>query len=97
MWPGYGENSRVLAWIVARLEGRVEARETPLGFTPFPGDLESEGLDLSDEDLEKLFSINLEELQDEAEDISRHYQQFGEDLPKELSDQLELLRSATSK
>ena len=97
MWPGYGENSRVLAWIVARLEGRVEARETPLGFTPFPGDIESEGLDLSDEDLEKLFSINLEELQDEAEDISRHYQQFGEDLPKELSDQLELLRSATSK
>ena len=96
MWPGYGENSRVLAWIVARLEGRVEAQETPLGLTPFPGDIESEGLDLSDGDLAKLFSVSIAELRDEAEDISRHYQQFGEDLPKELSNQLELLKSATS-
>lgn len=97
IWPGYGENSRVLAWIVARLEGKVEAQETPLGFTPFPRDIETEGLDLSEEDLAKLFSVNMAELRDEAEDISRHYQQFGEDLPKELTNQLELLKSATSK
>ena len=97
MWPGFGDNARVLAWIVARLEGRVDAQETPLGFTPKAEDIETSGLSISDEVLSALFSVDPSELVDEAEDIAVHYQQFGEDLPKELSDQLALLRQASSK
>jgi phosphoenolpyruvate carboxykinase (GTP) len=97
MWPGFGDNARVLAWIVARLEGRVDAQETPLGFTPKPEDIETDGLSISDDALSALFSVDPSELADEAEDIAAHYQQFGEDLPKELSDQLAILRQATSR
>ncbi|NNN18481.1 MAG: phosphoenolpyruvate carboxykinase (GTP) [Acidimicrobiaceae bacterium] len=95
IWPGYGDNSRVLAWIVARLEGKVDAQETPLGFTPKPEDIDTTGLSISPQVLSGLFSIEPEKLADEAEDIARHYAQFGEDLPKELSDQLAILKQAT--
>ncbi len=96
LWPGYGENSRVLAWIVARLEGRVGAQETALGFTPRPEDLDTTGMSVAPQVLETLFSVDSTKLIDEAEDIARHYQQFGEDLPKELSDQLEELRRSAA-
>lgn len=97
MWPGFGDNARVLAWIVDRLEGRVNAQETPLGLTPRPEDIDSSGLSISSDTLAKLFHVDTEMLQAEAEDIAVHYQKFGEDLPKELSDQLALLSEAASK
>lgn len=94
MWPGYGENSRVLSWVFARLEGEIGAQETPLGLTPIPEDFNTEGLSISKSDLVNLFSVDLQLLAEEADDIGRHYQQFGEDLPKELSDQLQTLRES---
>lgn len=94
MWPGYGENSRVLSWVFARLEGEIGAQETPLGLTPIPEDFNIEGLSISKSDLVDLFSVDLQLLAEEADDIGRHYQQFGEDLPKELSDQLQTLRES---
>lgn len=97
VWPGYGENSRVLAWVVARLEGKVGAQDTPLGYTPHPSDINLDGLEVNKSDLESLFKVDLSELSDEAEDIGRHYEKFGEDLPRELSHQLEALKVATSK
>ena len=95
MWPGFGDNARVLAWIVSRLEGKVGAQETPLGFTPKPEDIDTTGLSISEEVLSALFSVDNSRLVDEADDIAVHYQQFGEDLPKELSDQLARLKEAS--
>ncbi len=92
LWPGYGDNSRVLAWIVSRLEGKVDAQETPLGYTPKPEDIDTSGMTISQNVLKDLFSVDSAKLQYEADDIAVHYEQFGEDLPKELSDQLSLLR-----
>ncbi len=94
MWPGFGDNARVLAWIVDRIEGRVDAQETPLGFTPKPEDINTAGLAVSPEALGALFSVDSAKLVEEAEDIDIHYQKFGEDLPKELSDQLAQLKQA---
>ncbi|MDA8080827.1 MAG: phosphoenolpyruvate carboxykinase (GTP) [Actinomycetota bacterium] len=94
LWPGYGDNSRVLAWIVSRLEGKVDAQETPLGYTPKPEDIDTSGMTISQNVLKDLFSVDSAKLQYEADDIAVHYEQFGEDLPKELSDQLSLLRQA---
>ncbi len=96
LWPGYGDNSRVLAWIVARLEGKVDAQETPLGYTPKPEDIDTSGMAISPNVLADLFSVDSAKLQFEADDIAVHYEQFGEDLPKELSDQLSLLRQAAA-
>ncbi len=94
LWPGYGDNSRVLAWIVSRLEGKVDAQKTPLGYTPKPEDIDTSGMTISQNVLKDLFSVDSAKLQYEADDIAVHYEQFGEDLPKELSDQLSLLRQA---
>lgn len=95
LWPGYGENSRVLSWIFSRLEGTVEAQDTPLGFTPLAEDFDISGLEMSSEALEELFKVDPQLLAEEAIDIGRHYGQFGEDLPMELALQLKQLKLAT--
>lgn len=97
MWPGYGENSRVLSWIFSRIEGEVEAQDTPLGFTPRPEDIDRSGLEIAMEVLVGLCSVPADQLPAEAADIARHYEKFGEDLPKELSDQLSQLRDSSSR
>lgn len=75
---------RVLKWIVDRIKGRVSARETPIGFVPYPEDIELEGLEISKEQVEKLFAVNPEEWQTELEDIKRFFEQFVDRLPNEL-------------
>jgi phosphoenolpyruvate carboxykinase (GTP) len=89
MWPGYGDNSRVLAWIVDRLEGRATGVETPIGVLPAPGELDVSGLDLPDGALEELLRVDLDTWRAEAALLPDHFKTFGEKLPQALWDQYE--------
>jgi phosphoenolpyruvate carboxykinase (GTP) len=91
IWPGYGENSRVLDWICRRLDGEVEAEETPLGLVPRAEDLNTEGLDLSAEDLEKLLTIDLEQVKAELPQVKDFLAGLGERLPEEMNQQIAAL------
>lgn len=93
LWPGYGENSRVLKWMIERVEGKVDALSTPLGLVPKPEDLDLEGLNLEPERLTQLFDVNESELIEEVVSIEEHFNSFGPKLPKRLWDHLERLRS----
>jgi phosphoenolpyruvate carboxykinase (GTP) len=92
LWPGYGDNARVLAWIFRRLDGDAEARETPIGCVPRPEDLELDGLDLDREDLEELLSVDEQGLKAELEQVSAFLDRFGERLPAEMRAQHEALQ-----
>lgn len=94
LWPGFGENIRVLKWIIDRINNRVGAKETPIGLLPHIEDLELSGLDISREDMEKLFSIDKEEWKTELEDIRSFFSQFGERLPRELWEEFKKLEKA---
>ena len=91
VWPGFGENSRVLKWIVERLEGKAEARDTAIGRVPAKGSLDVEGLGLSEEALDLLLTVDAEVWAEEAALIPADYQKFGERLPQELWTQYEAL------
>ncbi|MGY6498401.1 MAG: phosphoenolpyruvate carboxykinase (GTP) [Microcella sp.] len=93
LWPGFGENGRVIEWMVARLESEACVDETPLGGIPRAGELNVEGLDLPEEDLAELFRMDTDELEAEAHDVERFFATFGEKLPAELRHQLSHLRS----
>ncbi len=84
LWPGFGENIRVLKWIIDRVNNRVGARETPIGLLPHIEDMELDGLDVSREDIERLLEVNHEEWKVELEEVRNFFNQFGDRLPKEL-------------
>jgi phosphoenolpyruvate carboxykinase (GTP) len=89
IWPGFGENSRVLKWIVDRLNGEAKAVPTPIGLVP--DSLDTEGLDLPEEDLRTLLSVDREAWREEAALIPAHFDTFGEQLPKELWEEYDAL------
>ncbi|WP_460998767.1 phosphoenolpyruvate carboxykinase (GTP) [Streptomonospora sediminis] len=91
VWPGFGENSRVLKWIVERLNGTAEAQQTPIGRVPAPGSLDTSGLDLSREDLEFLLSVDPGTWREEASLIPEFFKTFGDQLPDELWDEYNAL------
>ena len=84
LWPGFGENIRVLKWIVDRVHNRAKAKETPLGLVPDIQDLETEGMDIPKEKLGKLFEINPESWKQELQDIEKFLNQFGSRMPSEI-------------
>ncbi|HTB08818.1 MAG TPA: phosphoenolpyruvate carboxykinase (GTP) [Acidimicrobiales bacterium] len=84
LWPGFGENSRVLEWIFERTAGRGEATETAIGYVPTPSAINVEGLSVSPEDMEQLLRVDHDEWRREVPHIRDHYAQFNERLPKEL-------------
>ena len=92
IWPGYGDNMRVLMWILGRCDDSAEAVETPIGYEPRPCDIEREGLDLSEKTVAELLSVDKELWRQEADGISEFYKKFGDKLPKELSEELETLK-----
>jgi phosphoenolpyruvate carboxykinase (GTP) len=92
LWPGFGENSRVLEWIFRRCDGTAEAEKTPIGYVPTPESLNLDGLDLSEAALEELLRVDAAEWLEEIEPIREHYEQFGQRLPAELTHQLEELQ-----
>ncbi len=92
LWPGFSDNSRVLKWMCERVDGKVGARETPVGLLPNEGDLDLSGLDIPRENMEELMRIDLEAWVSELPDIERHFATFGDRLPERLGRQLEELK-----
>ena len=91
LWPGYGENSRVLKWVFERLEGRADAVETPIGLLPTAASLDVEGLGLSDHQVELLLSVDRSVWKEEASLIPAAYEKFADRLPRALWDEHEAL------
>jgi phosphoenolpyruvate carboxykinase (GTP) len=91
IWPGFRENIRVLKWIVDRVNNRVQAKESPIGFIPYLKDLCLEGLHIPKEKLEKLFEVKLEDWESELKDVQNFLGQFGEHLPQEIWEEYKAL------
>jgi len=87
LWPGFGENSRVLAWIVDRLQGRAQGTKSPIGVLPAEGELDLSGLDVPAEDLHQLLSVDPEVWKQEAGLMPEFFAQFGDHLPAELTEE----------
>lgn len=96
-WPGFRENSRVIKWIVDRVKGRLQARETPIGLLPHIQDLDLGGLSISGEAMEGLFQISREEWDKEIREVEGFYARFGDRLPGQLRAHFERLRARLAK
>jgi phosphoenolpyruvate carboxykinase (GTP) len=97
LWPGFGENSRVLAWIFDRVNGTADAVETPVGLVPAPGGLNTEGLDVTEADMAELLRVDAEDWRAEIPSIEEHFANLGlERLPVELRDELHALEKRLS-
>ncbi len=96
IWPGFGENARVLEWIVNRLSGDAEAVDTPIGRIPAEGALDTAGLGLSDSALAELFAVDTDSWLAETDLTEAYYAEFGERVPAELHSQLDQLRTRLS-
>jgi phosphoenolpyruvate carboxykinase (GTP) len=92
LWPGFGENSRVLKWVFERLDDKAGYVETPLGRMPTAEAIDTTGLDLSQEALDQLLKVEVEGWLNEIPGIEEHYAQFGDRLPQELREELEQLK-----
>ena len=88
LWPGFGENSRVLKWIFDRIDGKASAEKTAIGYLPNAGDLDTKGLDIDNSDLEKLLSVDAAGWKEAIPQIRNHFAQFGPKLPSALVDKL---------
>ncbi len=93
MWPGFGDNLRVLNWILDRCEGKAEAKETAIGYLPEAKDINIEGLDISAETLEKLLSVDKSVWKEEVEGQKEFFAKFGDRLPKEIKDEIAKLEA----
>jgi phosphoenolpyruvate carboxykinase (GTP) len=92
IWPGFGDNSRVLAWAVGRVSGSLGAKQTAIGQLPLPGDLNVDGLGLTDSQLAELFSIPVDGWLAETDGAEAYFAQFGDRLPEEMTIQVQALR-----
>lgn len=92
LWPGYGENSRVLKWICERVDGKGKAVETPIGYLPTPDALDMNGLDLPPGTIKKLLEVDIEGWKKEVDSVEEYFKIFGNRLPVELKEQVSKLR-----
>ena len=94
LWPGYGDNSRVLAYIFDRCNGQGETVDTPIGKVPAAGQINIEGLKscYTEETMKQVLAVNVDEWKDEVERIEEHFAKFGKHLPKELVARLDILK-----
>ena len=97
IWPGFGDNMRVLNWIIDRCEGKAEATETPIGFVPKPDDIDLTDLDMDIETLKSILEVDKDVWTKEAAEIEEHYKKFGDRLPEELREQLNNLKANLAK
>jgi len=94
LWPGYGENSRVLKWVIERIEGRAAATETPIGYVPTPESLDVDGLEMAPEQLAKVLEVDVEEWRAEVPQIQEWFEKIGHDkVPAMLWTELDGLRA----
>ncbi len=93
LWPGFGENSRVLKWVIERMEGQAAAVETPIGHVPAPGSLDIDGLDVTEEALAQALEVDVEEWKKEIPQITEWFEKFGDDLPAVLWTELDGLKA----
>jgi phosphoenolpyruvate carboxykinase (GTP) len=91
LWPGFGDNSRVVKWVVERIDGRIDAVDTPIGRVPAVDGLDVEGLDLAPGTIEELVAVDAEAWRSEIPQLEAHYERLGERLPDELRDELDEL------
>ena len=92
IWPGFGDNSRVLEWIVRRVEGKADAVDTSVGRIPAEGELNLDGLDIPAAQMDELFAVHSQSWLSEADLTQEYYEQFGDRVPSALYDQLDALR-----
>jgi len=93
LWPGFGENSRVLKWVVERIEGMAEAVETPIGHVPTPEALDTDGLDMTPDQVEQALRVDVEEWKGEIPQITEWFEKFGDQLPATLWTELDGLKA----
>ncbi|MBO5929979.1 MAG: phosphoenolpyruvate carboxykinase (GTP) [Clostridia bacterium] len=92
MWPGFGDNMRVLLWILARCEGKIDAVESPIGYLPKKEDIDVTDLDLDAATLEELLTVDKEVWLEDVENQTEYFAQFGDKLPKEIAEELNTLK-----
>lgn len=92
LWPGYGENLRVLEWILSRCRGEIDAQKTPIGYVPRPQDIDLNGLKLSEKTMEKLVAVDKNEWLEELKGHQQFFEQFGDRMPKAIWDEYEALK-----
>ena len=97
IWPGFGDNMRVLDWILNRCEGKVDARETAIGYVPYAKDINIEGLDIDVDTIEGLLSVDKASWLEDVENIKAFYEQVGDRVPKTMYDELDALEARLSK
>ena len=97
IWPGFGDNMRVLLWILDRCDGKAEAVETPIGFVPKAEDIDIEGLDLSLDTIKELLTVDKASWLEDVANIKEFYAQIGDHMPKELYEELDKLESNLKK
>jgi len=97
IWPGFGENSRVLKWVCERVSGATSAVETPIGFIPSPGSLDVNGLNLGEAQLKELFRIDKKEWNDEVAHMENYLKEFGNRVPQGIKTELQALKTRLSK
>ncbi len=93
LWPGFGENSRVLAWVAERCDDRGGTRQTPIGLVPAEGAIDTSGLDVSPEAMEKLLEVDSDDWREQLPQLREHFATFGDGLPDELARQLDALEA----
>jgi phosphoenolpyruvate carboxykinase (GTP) len=94
LWPGFGDNLRVLSWVIDRCEGRAGAEETPIGFLPRKEDLDLRGLDLADGALHQLLDLDNDAWHREIDDVGRYLEEFGDRTPPALREQYKRVKKA---
>jgi phosphoenolpyruvate carboxykinase (GTP) len=87
LWPGFGDNLRVLRWIIDRCENRADAVETPIGYLPHAEDIDTTGLDMQASDMETLLNVDTASWRDEMQAIGEYLQEFGDRVPQKLSEE----------
>jgi phosphoenolpyruvate carboxykinase (GTP) len=92
IWPGFGENSRVLEWVFRRCSGEGEIVETPIGYVPAEGEINTEGLSISDEEMRELTTVDEDALRAQLPQVEEFLAKFGDTLPDEVSNQLDSLK-----
>ena len=96
LWPGYGENVRVLKWMLDRIEGRAAAVETPIGAVPTPSSLTLDGISISRDTLDELLSVNTKDWEEEEQAVGKFFAEFGRHLPQPLAEEHRALTARLS-